>query len=445
MINLIATPPSGSVLLDANNTVIIVKSSNGAGYYFRAVIRINDGFFDEQSWSRSDAYTASKDIKKINSAYIDSYFNTTFSAGLQEHTAFKKKINITINEHSLATGAIVQSVEVPEFYMIYNIKPAVFNYQDKIKILGIDPAVMVIPATGKVVVPFYVNAATEALTVSLTTPTGNTIVTQGIAAFTGKRVYLFKYNLDIAGVGYSITHLTLTITLGAVVQTIIYRLNHLPDYPFKEIAFRNNFGHYLYAYPDGELEITDALNVDTYEQEDGSEIVAEISEDATYTINTGSYRTNEKAIMNMIANSPDAWLYDNGAWLQLLPQTKKLKTFTDRQHVYNNDLIFKVYKDADVANVMHYPNIYLERATHHGTQMQVYYTLNNGFAPQAIILQQRLIGGTSWLNLALIENYSSPYTFNGANPLPGSTIRLIDLEGIDQELNVSNTVIVTSI
>ena len=69
MIQIINTPAENRVLLDANNTEISIQSTNGAGFYFRALIYVDDLLFDEQGWSREDAYTAKKDLVKLNTGF----------------------------------------------------------------------------------------------------------------------------------------------------------------------------------------------------------------------------------------------------------------------------------------------------------------------------------------------------------------------------------------
>ena len=66
MIQAIQTPFPGNVLLDGNNTTIVVQSSNsGTAFYFRAEIYIDNVLFDTQSWSRKDNFIAEKNLRYL--------------------------------------------------------------------------------------------------------------------------------------------------------------------------------------------------------------------------------------------------------------------------------------------------------------------------------------------------------------------------------------------
>src|SRR5690606_17739057 len=115
MITALSTPGSGRILPDANNTVIKIQSTNGEGYYFRAKIYIDNVFFDEQGWSRIDLYTATKDLKKLYNAYYQTIFTDTFQNQLTEQTHLIKQVKIVVEEYSIETDVLVDSLELPVF------------------------------------------------------------------------------------------------------------------------------------------------------------------------------------------------------------------------------------------------------------------------------------------------------------------------------------------
>lgn len=349
MINILKTPPANSVLLDANNSVISIQSTLGAGHYFRALIYINDVLFDEQGWSRQDNFTANKDLKKMYAAYFASTFTPTIVGGLTEQTQFIKKVNITINEHVLATGAIVNTVNLPVFHIMHNQNPESFSDETKVQFLDIQPAVLQIPQTGQLSIPFFVNANNESIVVKLYHLT--TIVdTITLTEVTGKKAYLYKADLTALTFPKAFEYLTLDISCGAAKVSKTFKFFILPNYSIKSIAFKNNFGFYLRSYFDGELEIVNDFKAETYTQIDGTDKTFEINENATYSINTGALLDNEKAIIRQVCNSLDTRFLYETKWLEILTKTKKFKEFKDNNHSFNEDLVFSFSKNRDIAN-----------------------------------------------------------------------------------------------
>jgi len=351
MITIVKAPALNAVLLDANNTEITITSSNGSGHYFRALIAVDDAPFDEQGWSRKDAFTAVKDLVKLYNAYFLSSFTAFTSNGIVEKTNLKKKISIVINEHLLSTDAIVQTVTLPDFYIMYNAKPVVFNDSLKLQILGITPAVLQIPANGKIRIPFIVKTVAEAVIVITKDNFGGIINTQTIASSTAKKIYQYDFDLSGVTLAANTNYFETTITCGTTTTTLRYRLMLLPDFPVKELYFKNNFGYFIPVYFDGELETSNGFKVDDYQSADGSSIVFEIQEDAQYTINTGSLLTDERAIINQVASAYEVYFKINNSWQKIQTSTKKELEFRDRKHNYSQDLTFTFTKSGKVPNL----------------------------------------------------------------------------------------------
>lgn len=349
MINIIKTPPANSVLLDANNSVITIQSTLGTGHYFRALIYINDVLFDTQGWSRQDNFTASKDLKKLYAAYFASTFATISTGELIEQTQFIKKVNITINEHLLSTDAIVETVNLPVFNIMHNQAPESFSDETKVQFLDIQPEVMQIPQTAKFAIPFFVNATAQDIVVKLYHLT-TILETITIPAVTGKKAYLYKVDLDTLTFPKEFKYITLDVSCGVATVSKTFKFFLLPNYAIKSFAFKNNFGFYIRAFFDGELEISNDYKSESYTQLDGTEKNFEINENATYNINTGSLLENEKAIIRQMCNSLDVRFLHQSKWLSVLTKTKKYKEFKEYNHSFNEDLVFSFPKNGDVAN-----------------------------------------------------------------------------------------------
>lgn len=351
MITIVKAPVLNSVLLDANNTEITITSSNGAGHYFRALISVDNVLFDTQGWSRKDAFTSTKDLVKLYNAYFVSAFAAFTANGLVEKTNLKKKVSIVINEHLLSTDAIVQTVTLPDFYIMYNAKPVVFDDNLKIQVLGISPAVVQIPTNGKIRIPFLVKSVAEAVIVITKDNFGDIINTQTIAASTAKKIYQYDFDLSGVALAANTTYFETTITCGSTTITLRYRLMLLPDFPVKELYFKNNFGYFIPAYFDGELETVNGFKIDDYQQADGSSVIFEIQEDVQYTINTGSLLSDERAIVTQVANAYEIYFKINNAWTKIQTSTKKELEFRDKKHNYSQDLTFTFSKSGKVQNI----------------------------------------------------------------------------------------------
>jgi len=434
MITALSTPESGRIILDANTTLIKVQSDNGEGYYFRAKIYINGELFDEQGWSRSDAYTATKDLKKLYNAYFSPVFNPAFANLLTEQTHLKHLVAITVEEYNIDTGAFVQSIALPPFYIMHNVKPAAFNDVVPLTVLGLDAGTTIVPVNGKIAFSFYVNQSSGNVRVRLLNNFGTVIDDRSVNGVSGKKVFLYQFNL--AGVAFSYNTLWLTAEVygggGSLFKKPIFRLNRLPDHPVKEIAYLNNFGFFQYAYFDGEMEIENGFTPETYDTADGTKKVYEINEEATYTINTGSLLKDEKPVMNMVANSHDVRLKNGTVWLPIVTKIKKQLEYKDRQNSYAENLQFTIVKGTDIANTgmisIESPvaDIVITDTVVNGSTITVHFELNNGYSPPAIAVRYRIMPAGPWINTT--GSTLSPRTLN----VPPGTyeLLLVDSGGI---------------
>jgi len=350
MISIIKAPAVNRVLLDANNTEVIIQSTNGNGFYFRALIYINDILFDEQGWSRMDNYTASKDLVKLYNAYFKTVLNIYAGNGVIEQTHLKKKIKITIQEKSLATDAVVSTIDLPIFFFMYNINPIYFDDSTKIQILGITPPVLLIPENGKIIVPFYVKANDETVNIQFKDNFGNILDTQTVAAFADKKIFIYSFDLSPVVLQKDTLYFEFSIVCGLSKVVKMYKLFRFPDFKVKELYFKNNFGYYIPVYFDGELEIQASLNINDYQEADGSKVIYEINEESTLTFNTGSLLQNERAIVNQISNSPEVLFKINNQWRKIQTSTKKVLEYRDKKHLYAQDLTFTFVKNGKVSN-----------------------------------------------------------------------------------------------
>ena len=354
MIAINSAPSENLIVLDGNNTIISITSSNGLGYYFRAVISIDGVEFDQQSWSRKNAFTAEKNLKNLYQAYFETVFNSTFTPGILEQTHLKKRVSIIINEYRLSDDSLQQSITLPDFFILYSQKGESFEDSTKIKFLGVDSDKLIVPKNGKLAIPFYVNTdeEDEGITVTLKDNFDTVHNTHSVTAGTFKRVYLSHFNFADLTLVNNTVYFTVTITVGASVISKVIRLLRFPDFEVKELVFQNNFGFYLYAYLDGQMMIDNAYDINSYDQFDGSEKIFKINTEQTYSINTGSFIGSEKEVINQIASSIDCKLFFNNKWIDIVSQIKKVKLFQNRLNNYSEGLSFTVRPNTSIDNYL---------------------------------------------------------------------------------------------
>lgn len=350
MIQVINFPPENRYLLDGNNTQITVTSDNANGY-FRAKIYIDDALFDEQGWSRKDDFTATKDLLYLYNAYFKPYFLGSFTTGLLEQTNFKKKVSIVIEEKDIDTNALLGTVTLPDFYLLYNVKSEIFNDINKLYIFGLKAEHMNMKKDGTIVIPFYANAETEDVKVTIYDDLDNILHTQTIADVNGKKVFIYTLNLSEVTVISSVLYLRAKIEVGTESTEKFYNVLRLPNYEVKEVVFQNNFGYYIPAYFDGDFEDVSGMKVQSYERYDTSTAVYAVEEDGTYTINTGGLSIREKEIVKEIANSIDCYFNNNGKYVPVNTATKKVTNLKSRLNIYAEDLVFTFSAGLPFSNI----------------------------------------------------------------------------------------------
>lgn len=350
MIQIDKFPAENKVCLDGNSTIVSITSSNGLGFYFRAKIYINDELFDEQSWSRKNDKTAEKDLKKLYHAYFETVFKSNIINGLEQQNHLLKKVSIIVEEYNLANDILVQSLNLPQFYLMYNVKPVLFDDSIKVQLLDGRSELLQISSKGKIAVPFMVNALNETLTVELIDNYGNVINSLGKSNFSDKRVYQYFFDLATVSIPESTLYLTLKISVGNTFVIKNFRFFNSSQYSIKEIVFANNFGYWVYAYLDGKLTIENNIDTKTYEQNDGFEKVYEINEKETYTLNSGTLLLSEKNILNQICTAIEAKIYWQTKYISLVNATKKINTYNEREYLYSENLSFSVRENTDIDN-----------------------------------------------------------------------------------------------
>ncbi len=352
MIQFLEYPAENQVLLDGNNTLIKVISTNGIGYYFIAKIYVDGVLFDTQGWSRQDEFTSNKDLIYLYHAYFKSLFSGTLINGVSEQTNLKKSVYIEVEEYDFATDTLQESITSPTFCIMYSIKPEMFDNETVLKMLNIS-SISRNHSKGKIIVPFYAKTNNQEITIELFDSLNSLLYTVTIPsnAVLEKRVFLFQLDLNTLTILSSCTYLSLKITIDSVVQIVTYKLINLPNYPIKEMIYQNNYGFFIPAYFDGDFEDSTGLKIDSYENKSAENVIYNIDQEGNYTINCGNLNNQECDIISEVSKSLKTYLLINNEYLSINTATKKVTNFKDRQNIYSQDLQFTFKKDAPISNI----------------------------------------------------------------------------------------------
>lgn len=439
MIQVTNNPAENRVLLDGNQTQITVTSTNGNGHYFRAKIYIDDVLFDEQGWSRKDEFTATKDLIYLYHAYFKPYFLGSFDTGLVEQLNFKRKVKIIIEDRLISTDAVVDSVTLPDFYIIYNVKSEGFNDNDKVTVLGLDPKRFRMAKSGTISIPFFVNANDETVSVVIKDDNDNILHQQSFENVSGKKLYIYNLNLSEVTLLSSALYLTANVSCGTTTIQKIYSIIKLPSYEVKELVFQNNFGFYIPAYFDGDFEDKRGFSVQKYEQFNNSEKVFAVDEEGTYVINTGKLNIEEKEIIRQIANSLDCYFKNGSKYYQVVTGTKKATYQKSRNNIYNEDLTFTFRAGLPFTNDLALPDItpnitITNVTTSDYVNFSVEFTSN--FAMLQLFSQIRFGANYAWEAPVELAGLSSPQ--NRVVSLGGSNFQIRLFASYNGEIVYSN-------
>lgn len=414
MLTVNSAPLLNRILLDANDTLISITSSNGSSHYFRVKIYIDDFLIDEQGWSKKSLFTANKVFRKLINPYYNFIFNPNFVTGVEQQIHLIKKIKLEVNEYSLSNDALSQSVILPEFFLIYNQNPVYFDDQVKLHFLQEDRIFSRISKKGKISIPFMVNANNETVNIVVKNDLNHVLHQITIPAFTGKKIFLYNLNLNSLNVLYEHLYAKLEITVGTNIISQIFRFFENPNFPVKELCYLNNFGFFQYAYFDGELILNTNYERKKVENQDNVQINYDVSETENYNLNTGNLLLDELKIVSEIANSLDIKINLNNVWKQIPSDLKRVNNFKDKVHNYSENLIFSVFKNQPILNngisgVTITAQISIKNVITlqpFNGQFQIHFEAD--FIFTQLYSQVRASGNTNWSNPLLFSGVSSP-------------------------------------
>ncbi len=336
MIQLIQAPKSNRVLADGNDTQLIIKSVRGAEFYFKANIYIDNTLVIPQSWSKDQYGVSRKNLKLLNYAYFKNPFAIPDSIGIETKTGLYKKVRIEIQEIEIDTGTIVDTLTLPEFYIIKNHKPALFDDTDPIAFLDYAIQDIQVPKDGLLTFPLYTNGQNP-IKVSIRDNKNIELFSENYAPPSTK-VFQFNLPLSLLVIDEVLNPLQLIISCNGVElkKTIVIISESI--YLLKQVFHLNNFGFYLCSYLRGKLKLEHTLKPQKYKETNGNQVTYTIKDTVTVAINTGYGYTNDLA--HLIATSIDVRILIEGRWERVSAETKKVQRFQENKFIYEEELKF---------------------------------------------------------------------------------------------------------
>ncbi|WP_074406621.1 hypothetical protein [Aquimarina megaterium] len=336
MIEVIQTPAINRVLADGNDAVVIVKSLRGPKYYFKIKISVGGELIFEQSWSKDETGTSRYNLKLLYYSYFNNDFSIPNTIGFEYKPNLYQRVRIDIQEVEILTGTVVETTDVPEFFIIKNRRPYPFTDSEDLILLDYDVDQINVPVDGLIIFPLYSNGENP-IVVTVHDDQDTELFSQSYNASTTK---IMRYNLPLSllSIGADVRYLKITMTCGAITINKIANIVRESIYPIKQVFHLNNFGMYLCSYLMGKLEEENRLKPKEYIREDGNAITYDVENKIMVDINTGFGYSNKLA--QLIAKSIDVRIIVDSVWERMSAKTKKILKYEDNKFIYEDTLKF---------------------------------------------------------------------------------------------------------
>lgn len=348
MIELVQAPDTNRVIADGNDTIIQVRTTTGQDHFLRATIYINDVEFLKQGWSKDEDSLCSFNLKHLYYAYFSNQFTAEITTGFKEKTNLYKKVKIITSEYKIGSSVVVSTLELPEFYIIKNLNPQVFEDNLTVQFLGLPQENINVSRDDGFVFPLYLKAG-ELLTVEVLNPLGGIISSASLENYSTQ---VTQYELafeDIPGVADLESVFVRFSTSQHQVQKRLKFINET-IYPAKKVFYLNNCGFYCVAYLLGKKENNHSLSPLSYAQFDGTEVTYTIEDVKELRLSSGYGYKDITNLIHAIATSLDVRLQLDGYWERVKSETKKVQRFEDNKFIYFDDLQFSRVNVANFTN-----------------------------------------------------------------------------------------------
>lgn len=347
MIELVQAPDTNRVIADGNDTIIQLRTSTGATHFLRATIYINGVEFLRQSWSKDEDGLVVFNLKHLYYAYFSNHFTPALNTGFHTRENLYKKVKIVANEYLVGGTTVISTLTLPEFYLIKNLKPQVFNDNLTVQFLDLPQLNINVSREGGFVFPLYLKAG-ELLTISLLNHLGEPVFTDTLENY---ETQLAQYEMNFADFDLQdlpYIFVRFSTSQDQVQKKIVFIKENI--YPAKQVFYLNNCGFFCVAYLLGKKENNHSLSPLSYSQYDGTEVTYDVEDVKELKLSTGYGYKDITSLIHSIATSVDVRMYLEGFWERVKSETKKVQRFVDNQFVYSDVLSFSRVNVANITN-----------------------------------------------------------------------------------------------
>lgn len=347
MIELVQAPDTHRIIADGNDTLIKIRTTTSGDHYVRATIFIDDVEFLKQGWSKDDSGLCVFNLKHLYYAYFENQFSPEISTGFHTIPGLFKRVKIVLEEFMVGGVFPVSSLTLPEFHILKNHKPQVFDDTKTVQFLNLPQDKINVARDAGFRFPLFLKAG-ELLTVSVLNELGQEIFSETLQDYeTQISTYELIFedipvdDLDSIFVRFSTSQDQVQKKLKFINETI---------FPAKQIFYLNNCGFYIPAYLLGRKETNNSLAPKSYSQFDGTEVTYDVEDVKELKLNSGYGYKHITALVHAIATSIDVRVNLDGFWERVKSETKKVQDFVDNQFIYSEVLLFSRLNVANFTN-----------------------------------------------------------------------------------------------
>jgi len=339
MIEIVQVPDRFRVIADGNDTLIKLQANPNGGYFVRAKIYVDDlpDPFLVQGWSKDDAGLCEFNLKHLYYSYFVNTFSSAITTGFNPKPGLFKKIKIIAEEYLVGGTVPVATLNLPEFYLIKNLRPYKFEDSKTVSFLDLPQENINVDRESGFVFPLFLKAG-AALTVDILDQLGAVLYTTQLLNYSTQ---LTQYEMLFSDYDLSANQyvfIRFATSQDAVQKKLIFVDANI--FPPKNIFYENNSGFFVTACLTGRKAMEHSLSPKSYTQLDGTDITYEVEDTRELELSSGFGYKDITSLIHSIATSVDVRIQLDGFWERVKSGTTKITRFVDNQFIYGDALKF---------------------------------------------------------------------------------------------------------
>ncbi|MBE7649157.1 hypothetical protein [Tenacibaculum finnmarkense] len=332
MINVIKQPRQNAVFLSNSPLDIDIKSEFDSDYYFKVFLFVNTILYDEQGWAKHNKTDCRIDLKNMFTQVFENQFQEVKSNDLMRKENLLKKIYVNIKEYKRIDDSIQNKAYLEWFYILKSNKDMFFDERISLQKMSSLPAVLRLSKDAVFRMPIWVNTSTIQIKVS-----GDN------QEFLSEKhedleMGIFEADFILKDFFEKSNEIRITISDGEHTLTQIIQLMDIYSYDVSRIFFKNNFDIFEYIELFGSEKESNKYSRKIYNLPNDLKFTATTTQEKRFKINTGNILPSEFVILELLNNSNEIYLKNEGAFIPVIPVSSKSKG-RESDKFYHNDYI----------------------------------------------------------------------------------------------------------